>query len=212
MNERTIPTTSMRITSTTRRGALRFFAGLAMAGSGFASLGSADADARNKKNKRKNKGKKGGMGICGDKRHARVRVPHDGSVVYTEKLEAGKRYRLRVSGYASGYGPLLPSAGVDAGYLFRPDGDPSLARDAYAGIDFGLSVDGAPANWGTHQTDHVYTREIVGDGRKLALRMVTKVEETLTPTNQSQPSTRREIEINPLLTLSGSLTVEILCD
>ena len=208
MNERTIPTTSMQTNSTTRRGALRFLAGLAMAGSGLTALGSADSNARNKKSSRK---KKSGKGICGDKRHARVHVPHDGPGVYTKTLEAGKQYRLRASGYVSGYGPLLPSAGVDAGYLFRPDGDPSLARDVYAGIDFGLSIDGAAATWGAHQTDHVYTREIVGEGQELALRMITKAEESLTPTNQGQPSTRREIEINPLLTLSGSLTVEILC-
>jgi hypothetical protein len=212
MNERTIPTASTLTGAMSRRGTLRILAGLAMASSGLSALEGTDADARNKKDKRKNKGRKGSKGICADKRHARVRVPHDGSVVYTAKLEAGKHYRLRASGYASGYGPLLPSVGVDAAFIFRPDGDPSLARDVYAGIDFGLSVDGAPANWGAHQPDHVYTREVVGEGKKLALRMVTKAEESLTPNNQSQPSTRREIEINPLLTLSGSLTVEILCD
>lgn len=211
MNEHTIHTASTLTGPSTRRGALRFLTGIALVGSGLATLGSADADARNKK-KNTRKSKKNGKGICGDKRHARVRVPHDGTVVFTEKLEAGKRYRLRVSGYVSGFGPLLPSVGVDAGFIFRPDGDPSLARDIYAGIDFGLTVDGVAANWGAHQTDHVYVREVVGGGKKLALRVITKSEESLSQSSQSEPSARRVIEVNPVLTLSGSLTVEILCD
>jgi len=211
MNERTIQTASSLTAATNRRGTFRLLAGLALATSGLTNLGSADAGARNKK-KNKRKGKKGGKGICGDKRHARVRVPHDGTIVYTEKLEAGKRYRLRVSGYLNGYAPLLPSVGVDAGYIFKPNGDPSLARDVYADIDFGLSVDGTAANWGAHQTDHIYSREIVGQGQKLALRMITKAEDGMNQSSQNEPSARREIEVNPVLTLSGSLTVEILCD
>lgn len=202
MSERTIQPASTLTASTSRRGALRLLAGLALAGSGLAALNAADADAKSK-NKNKRKGKKE------TKRSNRVRVPHDGTIVYTEKLEAGKRYRLRVSGFLRGSGPLLPSAGVDAGYIFRPDGDPSLARDVYAGIDFGLSVDGAAADWGPHRTDHVYTREVVGAGERLALRMITASEESLSQSAENEPSTRRVIEINPNLTVSGSLTVEV---
>jgi hypothetical protein len=201
MNEQTMPAASTLTAASSRRGALRLLAGLALASSGLASFGSPETHAKRSK-KSKRKGKKG-------KRSDRARVPHDGTVVYTQTLEAGKRYRLRISGYLNGSGPLLPSVGVDAGFIFRPGGDPSLAQDVYAGIDFGLSVDGAAASWGPHQTDHVYVREVLGAGKKLALRMVTQSEDNLSQAAQGDPTARRIIEVNPVLTLSGSLSVEV---
>ena len=211
MNEHTTQTESMLTGSTTRRGALRFLAGIAMTGSGLAALGSADADAKNKKNKRK--GKKGGKGICGDKKRARVQVPHDGTVVYTEKLEAGKRYRLRVSDFVTATAPLRPDpVGIDAGYVFRQDGGSVTASDSANGVDYGLSVDGESASWGGYTSNHVYERKVVGQGKKLALRLITEPENSFSNSAQDQLSARRLTETPIEYELSGSLTVEILCD
>ncbi len=211
MNERTALLDSTLTQSTTRRGALHFLAGLALASSALTGLGSDDTDAKNKKNKRK--GKKGGKGICGDKQYARVRVPHDGAIVYTEKLEAGKRYTLRVSGHVTGAAPLLVNPiGFDAGHIFRQVDGSTTADDSKNGIDFGLSVDGAAAAWGDYASNHVYERKVVGEGKKLALHLVTKAESSLNPSAQGQLSVRRIISTPIELDLSGSLTAEVLCD
>lgn len=207
MNERTTETASVLTGSTTRRGALRLLAGLALTGSGLAAFGSTDASA---KKKSKRKGKKG---ICGDKRHARVRVPHDGSVVHTETLQAGKRYRLRVSGHVTGSAPLLVNpVGIDAGHIFRQGDGSTTTYDSINGVDYGLSVDGAAASWGDYASNHVYERKVVGQGKKLALRLVTEPESSFGNSAQGQLSTRRLVETPIELELSGSLTVEISCD
>lgn len=200
---------TMLTDTTTRRGAFRFLAGVAMASSGFAALGIADADAK----KRKRKGKKQDNGICGRGKRARVRVPHDGKIVHTPTLENGRRYRPRVAGVVTGSSSLLTSVGIDAGYIFRPGGDPNLAQDVYGDVDFGLSVDGVAAAWGDHASNHVYERDVVGQGKKLALRLVTEPESGLNQLGQSELAAQRIIA-NPDLdfTFSGSLTVEILCD
>jgi hypothetical protein len=212
MNERTTPIASTLADSTTRRGALRFLTGLAMAGSGLSALGAADAGARNKK-KNKRKGKKGNKGFCGDKRRARVQVPHDGTVVYTEKLEAGKRYTLHVSGHVTGTAPLLVNpVGIDAGHIFRQEDGSTTTHDSINGIDYGLAVDGAAAAWGDYASNHVYERKVVGEGKKLALHLVTEAESSFNNSAQGQLSARRLISTPIELNLSGSLTVEVLCD
>lgn len=210
MSERTIQPASTQTASTSRRGALRLLAGLALAGSGLAALDTAGADA---KSKNKKKGKKRGKGICGDKRHARVRVPHDGSVVHTETLEGGKHYRLRVSGHVTGSAPLLVNpVGIDAGHIFRQGDGSTTTYDNINGVDYGLSVDGAAASWGDYASNHVYERKVVGEGKKLALRFIAEPESSFGNSAQGQPSTRRLVETPIELELSGSLTVEIFCD
>lgn len=203
-SERTTGIASPSTASSTRRGALRFLAGLALSGSGLAALGGAETGA---KKKRKGNGKKEGHGHCGrDRRLARVIVPHDGSVVHTPVLENGRRYRLRVSDYASGTS-VFTAIGIDAGYIFRRDGEPP-ALDSYGDVDMGLSVDGAAADWGAYAANHVYEKNVVGQGERLALRLVTRPDEA----GLSQGTQRRVItEIDYDFGLSGSLKVEILC-
>jgi hypothetical protein len=192
--------------TTTRRGALRFLAAT-MSSTSLATLGIASSDAK-KRRKNKKKGKKqNAKQTCGrDGRLARISVPHDGAVVYTPELNQGQRYRLRVSDYVVGTGNLLTAVGIDAGYIYRPGGDPNLARDTYGGVDFGLSVDGAPASWGPFASDHIYEREVQGNGQRLALRLISEPE-----TNQAvaQRIIAEEPDLN--LTLEGFLTVEVLC-
>ena len=210
MNQHTTKMAPVQTATTTRRGALRLLAGLAVASTGLAALSTAESNAKKKKSR---KGKKGGNGICGDKRHARVRVPHDGSVVYTERLENGKRYRLRVTDHVTADYPLLTDPmGIDAGHIFRQEDGPTTAYDSPNGVDYGLSVDGRSASWGDYASNHVYERNVVGQGQKLALRLVTGPESALNPSSQGQLSARRLISTPIELELSGSLSVEILCD
>ena len=191
--------------SSTRRGALRFLAGIALSGAGLAALGGEETGA---KKKRKGRDKNNGQGRCGrDRRLARVNVPHDGSIVHTPVLEHGRQYRLRVSGFASGSSFLTP-IGIDAGYIFAQGGNPELAKDVYGDADMGLSVDGAAAKWGPYAANHVYEKNVVGQGERLALRLVSRPDEA----GLSQGTAARIIsEIDYEFGLSGSLKVEILC-
>jgi hypothetical protein len=202
---------STLIASTTRRGALCFLAGLAMAGSGLAVLSGTDADAKNKKKGKKNNGK--GKGTC-DRRKplARLKVSHDGSVVHTPKLENGRRYRLRVSESVVGTAPLFPQVGVDAGYLFRQDGGDTIAKDSAEGLDFGLWIDDEAVAWGGYNGKHVYERVVKGEGEKLALHLVTEPESGLSQGAGGQVSAQRIISTPVDFEFAGSLTVEVFCD
>jgi hypothetical protein len=203
--------------ATTRRGALRLLAAAAITGAESATFGAATIEAKKpksngkgkEKSKGKDKGKQHGKSGCGHgKALDRVKVPHDGTTVQTAELEAGKSYRIRVSGQVTGTTSLLTPIAIDAGYIYRLDSDPSLALDVYGDADMGLSVDGAAATWGDYAADHVYEREIVGQGQRLSLRVVTKPEDAL----QTHASTRRIITVFDYnFVLSGSLTVEVLC-
>jgi len=199
--------------ATTRRGALRLLAAAAMTGAGSAAFGATTIEAKKPKDKgkdkNKDKGKQHGKSGCGRGRALdRVKVPHDGTTVQTAKLEAGKSYRIRVSGQVTGTTSLLTPIAIDAGYIYRPGGDPSLALDIYGDADMGLSVDGAAASWGDYAANHIYEREIVGQGQRLALRLVTKPDDAL----QTHAATRRIITVFDYnFVLSGSLTVEVLC-
>jgi hypothetical protein len=200
--------------ATTRRGALRLLAAAAMTGAGSAAFAT-KIEAKKPKNNGKNKGKGKGK----DKQHGKsgcgrgraldqVKVPHDGTTVQTATLEAGKSYRIRVSGQVTGTTSLLAPIGIDAGYIYRTDGNRAPALDVYGDADMGLSVDGVAASWGDYAANHVYEREIVGQGERVSLRLVTRPDDAL----QTQASTRRIISVFDYdFNLSGSLTVEILC-
>lgn len=206
-SERTTGITSLLTVSSTRRGALRFLAGIALSGTALAAIGGEEVDARKKRKGRDKDKDNKGQGRCGrDRRLAKLNVPHDGSIVYTPVLENGRRYRLRVSGFASGTSFFTP-IGIDAGYIFRRDGQPP-ALDSYGDVDMGLSVDGAAASWGAYAANHVYEKNVVGQGERLALRLVTRPDEAAL----SQGTARRIItELDYEFGLSGSLEVEILC-
>ena len=191
----------------TCRSSLRLMASLALAGFGLVTPSAAGADARNKK-----KGKKRGEATCnGRKPLARVKVSHDGSIAHTPKLENGRRYRLRVSGSATGTAPLFPEIGVDAGYLFREDGGDTIAKDSADGLDYGLRIDDEPVPWGGYTSNHVYERRVQGAGGKLALRLVTESESQFGNSAQGQSSVRRLVETPADFNFSGELTVEIFC-
>jgi hypothetical protein len=201
--------------ATTRRGALRFLAAAAITGAGSAAFGAASIEAKKPKRngkgkeKSKDKGKPHGKSGCGQGRALdRVKVPHDGTTVQTAELEAGKSYRIRVSGQVTGTTSLLAPIAIDAGYIYRPGSDPSPTLDIYGDADMGLSVDGAAASWGDYAADHVYEREIVGQGQRLALRLITKPDDAL----QTHAATGRIIRVFDYnFVLSGSLSVEVLC-
>jgi hypothetical protein len=208
--ERTTQTASTSAGSLSRRAVLRALAGFALTGTGTAIFhGAVGAKKKRKgKDKDKDKGTKGGNGRCGRKRRlARLQVPHDGTIVHTPVLESGRRYRLRVSGYVSG-STLLTPIGIDAGFLFRRDGQLGPTFDTYGDADMGLSVDGAAAHWGDYEADHVYQREVVGQGERLALRLVSRPDEP----SFNQGTARRLITVFDYdFDLSGTLTVEVLC-
>jgi hypothetical protein len=204
--ERSTRIASMLTQTTTRRGALRFLAAAALGSAGLTVLDAADADAR-KKRRRKRKKRQGGCQR--GKPLAQVSVPHDGTTVHTPALEQGRRYRLRVSGVVSGHSLLTP-IGVDAGYLFRAQSDQLVAHDVLNDIDYGLSVDGAAADWGDYASGHVYEREVLGQDQALALRLVTTANELNQGTGQ-MIAQRIITNPNPDLNLSGTLKVEILC-
>ena len=211
MTQHAIQTASTMTAATSRRGAIRFLAGLALAGSGLATLDPQASVARNKKNKRR--GKNGGKATCdGRKPLARVKVSSDGSSVQTPRLENGRRYRLRVTGSVTGTAPLFPEIGVDAGYLFREDGGDTIAKDSADGLDFGLWIDDEPVAWGGYNANHVYERRVQGEGQKLALLLVTESESELSQGASGQLSVRRLISTPVDFDFSGDLTVEIFCD
>jgi hypothetical protein len=184
-----------------------------MGGVGYAAVATPDADAKNKRKKRGKKGKntQPGDGQCGrDRKLAELQVPHDGSVVQTRVLAQGRSYRLRISGVIEGTTALQTPVGVDAGYIFGNSGQQFIARDLYGEVNIGLSVDGAPASWGDYASDHVYERVVEGEGKRLALRVVTEPEPELSQ-GTGQMTARRIITTDLELNLSGELTVEVLC-
>jgi hypothetical protein len=210
MRQPTTDTASSLTEATTRRGALRFLAAVAMAGAARAAFAAPHADAKKKHGKNK-KGKKPGNGLCGrDRKLAALKVRYDGSLVLTPALEEGRSYRLRVSGVIEGTTALQTPVGVDAGYIFANKGAQLIARDSYAEVNIGLSVDGGAASWGDYAADHVYERAIQGQGQRLALRVVTKPESALSQGTE-QVTAQRIISVDPELNLSGELTVEVLC-
>jgi hypothetical protein len=210
--ERPTQIASMLTDTTSRRGALHFLAGLALAGIGRATLGSTDVDAKNKK-KGKGKGKKRDKKTCNRRKPlARLKVSHDGSIVRTPTLENGRRYWLRVSDHVTGTAPLLSPVGIDAGYVFRQGDGEATAKDNWNGVDYGLSVDGEAANWGDYQSNHVYGQKVEGQGQKLALRLVTEPESGFNQSADGDLAAQRIISTPIDLELSGALTVEIFCD
>lgn len=195
-------------TSITRRGALRFLAAAVVGGAGIAGPGSSAIDAKRKRRKHR-KGGGSSKAICGRGGHAvKLELPNDGTVVETPVLAAGHSYRLRVSGVVTGVTSTQAEVGIDAGYRFANRANSIAFTDSFGDLDYGVSVDGGPANWGDFTTTHVYERVVNGNGAKLALRFTA-----LPAPAAAKRGLRRIITEDPDLdlTLDGELTVEIHC-
>jgi hypothetical protein len=158
----------------TRRGFVRLLGGAAAIGAMVAVGHAAPAVAkRNKKNrKRKKKGNATGntqtpQTTCQPGAQiGAVSVPATGATVSTPVLTQGQRYRLRASGFWSSNA----TNGQDA-FADFPFANPNAPVTTFQGVRLGLSVDGGSADvWGSYNTNHVYEREVVGQGAALTLR------------------------------------------
>lgn len=149
-----------------RRQLLRGFAGAALTGM-FGLAGTPDVEAKRKKNDR---------AVCRKgERVDRLSVPANGESVRSALLAKGQRYLIRVSGFVRD-----EEWGLDADYYFLRD-DPTNPAEIYDACfdstDVGLSIDDAILDddkfpsWGAYTDDHVYERTIVGDGKRLRLRL-----------------------------------------
>ena len=100
-----------------------------------------------------------------------VSVPATGATVQTPVLLQGQRYRLRASGFWSSNA----TNGQDA-FADFPFANPAAFVTTFQGVRLGLSVDGGSADvWGSYTTNHVYEREVTGQGVALSLRCSDKV-------------------------------------
>ncbi len=145
----------------TRRNVLKWLGGTVAGGLVVVAAGHA-ADA-----KRKKKGKKQKAKTCAPGRSVgSVNVPADGTAVNTPVLDAGQRYRLR----ATGFWTSNATHGQDAFADFEL-ANPNVSVTTFQGTRLGLSVDGGNVDqWGSYNTNHVYQREVVGQGTALSLR------------------------------------------
>jgi hypothetical protein len=127
---------------------------------------------------------------------ARLEVPSNGVPVQSPVLAQGRAYTVTVSGMIR-QGNLV---GLDAEYLFAliiPP-PPSTIKDAvgdFAPYDVGLAIDDAVIDgtkspkWGPYNPDHVYSQQIIGQGRPVSL----------------------QFHDDAYAALSGSLSVTIVC-
>jgi hypothetical protein len=84
----------------------------------------------------------------------------------TPTLKRGQRYQLRAIGFWS----TNASFGNDAFAAF-PFANPNAPETVFQGVRLGLSVDGSsPDQWGSYHLDHIYEREVTGEGAPLSLR------------------------------------------
>ena len=100
-----------------------------------------------------------------------VSVPGTGASVSTPVLAQGQRYRLRASGFWSSNATHGQDAFADFEFA-----NPNAVVTTFEGVRLGLSIDGGSADvWGSYTTNHVYEREVVGQGAALSLRCSDKV-------------------------------------
>ena len=143
-------------------------AALLAAGGGIA----ATTQAKQKRRKKGQQQPKPPQAICPPgKQIATLAVPADGSEVFTPVLAKGQRYSLRASGYWSTNGEYMNDA--VAAFPFANPGEPVFFHN---GVRLGLSVNGQlPDIWGTYKLSHAYRLVVVGDGKRLPLRMLDSV-------------------------------------
>ena len=103
---------------------------------------------------------------------AQLSVPSTGVGVQTPVLQQGQRYTVTVFGSAPGNA----TQSVDAEYRFLTanSADRTKVVDAISTVDYGLEIDGrkTPKEWGEYNPDHVYSRQILGQGRSVSLKML----------------------------------------
>jgi hypothetical protein len=149
----------------TRRHFVRLLGGGAALGAVVVTTQAEPAAAKRKRRKKGNNKKKQAICRPGSQLGA-VSVPATGATVTTPVLLQGQRYRLRASGF------WLSNAthGQDAFADFEIAA-PTKVVTTFQGVRLGLSVDGGNTDlWGSYTTNHVYEREVVGQGAALSLR------------------------------------------
>ena len=157
----------------TRRGLVRLLGGVAALGA-VTMVGRGEADAKKKPKKKKKKTCKRGTQV------AQLAVPYNGVPVLTPVLKQGQTYTVQVSGAAA----TNATHSVDAEYDFitADPNNPATVTDIAVGWDVGLSIDDAtpadmtkPTRWGPYNPTHVYTQQIIGQGRAASLLMLDSI-------------------------------------
>lgn len=151
----------------TRRSMLRLLGGAAAMGA-VAVVGAGErADARRKRGKKTGRGKGQQQEVCRrGTQFGAVSVPATGASVKTPVLVTGQRYLLRASGFWSSNATHGSDAFADFEFA-----NPAAIVTTFEGVRLGLSVDGGNIDgWGSYTTNHVYEREVVGQGVALSLR------------------------------------------
>lgn len=145
-----------------RRHLVQMLAGSAVGGLATA-VGITSADAKKKKRKKKPKTV---TETCPDGTLvASVIVPATGTAVSTPILKSGQRYRLRAVGFWS----TNATFGNDAFAAFKY-AQPDEIGETSGGVRLGLSLNGgSPNQWGEYNRDHIYVRQVTGDGAALTL-------------------------------------------
>jgi hypothetical protein len=107
---------------------------------------------------------------------AQLSVPYTGVAVLTPVLAQGQVYTVQVSGSA----PTNATHSVDAEYDFL-NAAPNTTVDVAGTVDVGLSIDDATVDtskspkWGAYNPAHVYSQQIIGQGRPASLLMQDSV-------------------------------------
>jgi hypothetical protein len=165
-----------------RRKVFATTAGGFMAGMPYA-LGD-DVEAKKKKGKQKKKRKKQKneqaqkQACTPGSTVAQLSVPYTGAPVLTPVLAQGQVYTVQVSGAA----PTNAVHSVDAEYDFitATPNDLTKVTDV-AVVDIGLSIDDPTTDatktpkWGPYNPAHVYSQQIIGQGRPATLLMQDSV-------------------------------------
>jgi hypothetical protein len=153
----------------------------------LAAIAGRDGVAKTNKNKKKKRKKRtASPGVCpSGTLVGTVAVPANGTSVTTVPLNQGQRYRLRATGFWS----TNAEFGNDAYAAFKLTA-PGTPTTVFQGTRLGLSVaGGSPDLWGSYNSNHVYEREVTGQGAALSLRFTDPV----TSDN------------------AGTLTVDVIC-
>jgi YD repeat-containing protein len=99
-------------------------------------------------------------------------IPVMGAVVQTQPLQAGVHYELVASGYLYLGGDL---GYADAEYAFSLTSPTTRIISRYAKINYGIGIDDTVvdgnkyAYWGSYNTNHTYSIDVVGTGLPLML-------------------------------------------
>jgi hypothetical protein len=150
----------------TRRGFVRLLGGTAALGAVAAATRVEPAAAKRKRRRKKKKKQVTPLTCQPGTQVGAVSVPATGATVTTPVLLAGQRYRLRASGFWSSNATHGQDAFADFEFA-----NPNAVVTTFQGVRLGLSVDGGNIDqWGTYNTNHVYEREVVGQGAALSLR------------------------------------------